>query len=85
VNGAAPRLDQASAEQWRSPIDGRRFDTYAMLRSEESEAITALGVVNLRRLHDHDASAPGWGVISRLLVPMEAVNAGRCWTRSRCC
>ena len=45
--------------RWRSPVTGRRFDTTVAVRSEEAQAITELGVRNLRRLRYHDPAAPG--------------------------
>lgn len=65
-----------SGSRWRSPLAGRRFDTTVEVRPEEGIAIQELGVGNLRRLRRHDASAPGWRVIRRLLRPVDTVNAG---------
>jgi integrase len=63
-------------DRWRSPLAGHRFDTAAGTRLEEAATIGELGVRNLRRLKDHDRSAPGWAMIRRLLRPLEIVNAG---------
>jgi integrase len=46
-----------------------------VVRAEEAAAIAELGVSNLRRLKTGDPAAPGWRAITRLLRPLEAVNA----------
>ena len=61
---------------WRSPLSGHRFDTTIEVRAPEAQAITELGLRNLRRLQYHDPAAPGWLAIRRLLRPPEVVNAG---------
>lgn len=66
----------APVSRWRSPLSGRRFDTAKALRPQEAQAITELGVRNLRRLKHHDPAASGWPTIQRLLRPVETVNAG---------
>ncbi|MGY2011991.1 tyrosine-type recombinase/integrase [Nocardia gipuzkoensis] len=71
MNSAAAKEDR-----WISPLAGRHFDTAIEVRPREAEAITELGVENLRRLKNHDPDAPGWRTIRRLLLPIETVNAG---------
>lgn len=61
--------------RWTWPIDVGEFDTTIALRGNEKHAIAELGSVNLRRLARHDAWAPGWSIIRRLLRPLDAVNA----------
>jgi integrase len=70
------RADDDDPGRWRSPLAGRRFDTEPLMRPQEAEAIRALGVRNLRRLQYHDPDAPGWTVVRRLMLPVEAVNSG---------
>ena len=74
VSGAAAQA-VPSPRRWVSPIEGHRFDTRALMREVEVEAIASLGVEGLRRLAGHDPAAPGWGVIRRLTRPAEIVNA----------
>ncbi|MGO4649756.1 hypothetical protein AB4305_33230 [Nocardia sp. 2YAB30] len=69
--------DHCSPEpRWRSPLSGRYFDTAIEVRASEAQAITELGLRNLRRLQYYDPAAPGWSTIRRLLRPPETVNAG---------
>lgn len=63
------------AERWSWPISPPRDDAAVAVRPAEARAVANLGVRNFRRLQYHDPSAPGWRVITRLLVPLEAVNA----------
>jgi hypothetical protein len=67
-----------------------------VVRAEEAAAILELGVANVRRLKTSDLAAPGWRAITRLLRPLESINAGLdirrlrigagpCWTRSPGC
>ena len=65
-----------AGSRWCSPLVGCRFDTTVEVHPDEARLITELGVRNLRRLQHHDASAPGWTVIGRLLRPIETVNTG---------
>jgi integrase len=69
-------VETAPESRWRSPLAPHHFDTTVTVRPEEARAIGELGVRKLRRLQYHDPSEPGWGVIGRLLRPLEAVNAG---------
>lgn len=66
----------AQDDRWTSPLAGHHFDTTIEVRSQEAQAVTELGVRNLRRLQYHDPTAPGWQTIRRLLGPIETVNAG---------
>lgn len=61
--------------RWSWPIVPDRYDTAVAVRPAETQAVLELGVRNLRRLQYHDPAAPGWRVITRLLDPLEAVNA----------
>ncbi|MGW3661319.1 tyrosine-type recombinase/integrase [Streptomyces sp. NPDC005151] len=61
--------------RWSWPIAPPREEAAVVLRPAEARAVSDLGVRNLRRLHYHDPSAPGWRVIARLLGPLEEVNA----------
>jgi len=61
--------------RWRPPIDPGRYDTAPTLRAAEKDAITELGVDNLRRLARYDPSARGWKQIRRLLRPLDDANA----------
>jgi integrase len=61
--------------RWRWPITTRSYDTAAVVRIAEAEAIAELGVDNLRRLARHDPAARGWRVIRRLLRPLDDVSA----------
>jgi integrase len=60
---------------WQWPINPQRYDTRVLIRAAEQRAIGELGVDNLRRLRRHDPAAAGWASISRLLAPLDAVNA----------
>ncbi|MGW7442795.1 hypothetical protein [Kitasatospora sp. NPDC054795] len=63
------------AGRWSWPISRPRDNASVAVRPAEARAVADLGLRNLRRLQYHDPSAPGWRVIARLLVPLEAVNA----------
>ncbi|MFJ1551111.1 hypothetical protein [Streptomyces sp. NPDC088246] len=63
------------AGRWSWPISPPRDDAAVAVRPAEARAVADLGVRNLRRLQYHDPSAPGRRVITRLLGPLEAVNA----------
>ena len=64
-----------SAGHWRWPVDLARYDTAPLLRAAEQDAITELGVGNLRRLARHDPAAQGWQQVRRLLRPLDAAAA----------
>ncbi|MGW3941649.1 tyrosine-type recombinase/integrase [Streptomyces phaeochromogenes] len=60
---------------WQCPIDLRRYDRSPVLSKAEQHAIRGLSVRNLRRLRHHDADAPQWAEVGRLLRPLQDVNA----------
>jgi hypothetical protein len=62
------------AGRWRWPISARSYDT-AVVRTAEKQAITKLGVDNLRQPARHDPAAPQWQVIRRLMRPLNDVSA----------
>ncbi|MGI5219440.1 hypothetical protein [Nocardia sp. CA-290969] len=61
--------------RWRSPVDPGRYDVTPVLRVAEKDAITELGVDNLRRLARHDPDARGWTKIRRLLLALDDATA----------
>src|SRR5437762_3974667 len=66
-------MDEAG--HWRWPITAPSYDTAAVVRTAEAEAIAELGVDNLRRLARHDPAARGWRGIRRLLRPLDDASA----------
>jgi hypothetical protein len=65
--------EPAGSAQWSPPVARPRLRV--VVRTEEAAAIVELGVTNLRRLKTGDPAAPGWRAITRLLRPLDAVNA----------
>ncbi|WP_159014531.1 hypothetical protein [Acidisoma sp. S159] len=55
-------------------LDVTRFDRTAALSPNERDALTSLGW-QLRRPRSHDDELPEWGVIARLLVPLDAARS----------
>lgn len=69
-------LPEDTGGRWCSPIDPTRYERSPALSEAERHAIRELGLRNLRRLRYHDPDAPQWAAISRLLHPLQDVNAG---------
>ncbi|MEU0030823.1 hypothetical protein [Streptomyces sp. NPDC006335] len=68
-------LPENTVGPWRSEIDLRRYDRSPVLSKAEQRAIRELGLRDLRRLRYHNADAPQWTAIGRLLRPLHDVNA----------
>ncbi len=64
---------------WSSPIDAGRYDRRFQLTDREREALNRLEM-NLRRRRGHDADAPEWAIIDRLLRPLDDAVAGLHWS-----
>ncbi|WP_405181820.1 hypothetical protein OG225_12345 [Nocardia sp. NBC_01377] len=67
--------EPGSHRRRQSPIYADRYDTTAALRAREKEAITELGLDNLRRLARHDPTARGWRQVRRLVRPLDDAAA----------
>ncbi len=66
----------APSAAWRTQIDPGRYDRRLVLSAAEREALADLGLDALRRRRGHDRHAPAWGVVGRLLRPLdEALGA----------
>jgi len=71
---AAVHPASAGVPRWCPPVTRPRLPV--ITGADEAAAIHELGVANLRRLKTSDLAAPGWRTITRLLGPLDAVNAG---------
>jgi hypothetical protein len=71
---ASPQPAPIGPTRWCPPITRPRLRV--VVRAEEAAAIAELGVSNLRRLKTGDPAASGWQAITRLVRPLDAVNAG---------
>ncbi|MFE9328929.1 tyrosine-type recombinase/integrase [Nocardia sp. NPDC052278] len=75
MSAVPPAVSPGDDLRWRSPIDPGRYDATPALRAAEKDAITELGVENLRRVARHDPNARGWTKIRRLLLALDDATA----------
>lgn len=63
---------------WSWPLDQYRFDRVPALRIQEAQALEALDW-EIRRRHGHDAHAPEWRVLHRLIAPLDEARDALGW------